>query len=261
MKQQGAGELPNLDILRSLAVLLVLVSHTLLYSGHFGWCGWMGLTGVSIFFVHTSLVLMWSLERDPHTGRFYIRRAFRIYPLWLVILTLTLLAKLPISPVHAPQFSYYAAPLREIVSNYFLAFNVVGATTHGATYETRREHRRRIVVAADRSANVLVSAVSVFLCAGRATVMAVAGDRRLHHRVRFSDISGRQHQPAGLRAVLSSRRHGLCAFKKGKAGGPRRLVCAVSPLVGSRASSRRYTASFVVLLPGAGIVAARCSVK
>jgi peptidoglycan/LPS O-acetylase OafA/YrhL len=45
---------------------------------------WIGVFGVYLFFVHTCLVLMWSLERKPHTLDFYIRRLFRIYPLAIV---------------------------------------------------------------------------------------------------------------------------------------------------------------------------------
>ena len=51
--------LTNLDFMRSVAVLVVAVSHLLLYTGYVRFIGWSGLTGVTIFFVHTSLVLMW----------------------------------------------------------------------------------------------------------------------------------------------------------------------------------------------------------
>lgn len=83
---------PNLDLLRAVAVLFVLFSHVLrvgeaqqspaLYA--------MGQLGVMIFFVHTSLVLMQSLERQ-HVGgtalfkRFYIQRICRIYPLSMTL--------------------------------------------------------------------------------------------------------------------------------------------------------------------------------
>jgi peptidoglycan/LPS O-acetylase OafA/YrhL len=43
---------------------------------------------VAIFFVHTSLVLMQSLERRGDAAAFYLRRALRIYPLSTVIVLL-----------------------------------------------------------------------------------------------------------------------------------------------------------------------------
>ncbi len=70
---------------------------------------WMGVVGVFIFFVHTSLVLMWSLERKPHTLDFYIRRIFRIYPLVLFAIAITLIFRAPVdgTPV---SFFHYASP-------------------------------------------------------------------------------------------------------------------------------------------------------
>lgn len=61
----------------------------------------LGHTGVLLFFVHTSCVLMMSLERLPPangwqtTLRFYVRRAFRIYPLSTVTLCLVLFFHFP----------------------------------------------------------------------------------------------------------------------------------------------------------------------
>jgi peptidoglycan/LPS O-acetylase OafA/YrhL len=86
------GDSANLDFIRSVAVLMVFFGH--LYSIHVGieHPGWSavarsaGLLGVMIFFVHTCLVLMWSLERQGLQGKemfasFYARRFFRLYPL------------------------------------------------------------------------------------------------------------------------------------------------------------------------------------
>jgi peptidoglycan/LPS O-acetylase OafA/YrhL len=79
----------NLDLLRSIAVLLVLAQHLCrrLYVDQVAWMptSTWGTFGVLLFFVHTSLVLMYSLERSHLTGipllkNFYIRRIFRIYP-------------------------------------------------------------------------------------------------------------------------------------------------------------------------------------
>jgi len=84
-------DLPNLDFVRSVAVISVVVTHTLLALKIYRFGGFdiapLGVLGVFLFFVLTSLVLMWSLERKPHTLDFYVRRFFRIYPLaWATIL-------------------------------------------------------------------------------------------------------------------------------------------------------------------------------
>jgi len=80
----------NLDLLRAVAVLLVLAQHL---SIRFQWAATLGMAtpmvgafGVLLFFVHTCLVLMYSMERSNLSGtrlaeNFYIRRIFRIYPL------------------------------------------------------------------------------------------------------------------------------------------------------------------------------------
>ncbi|WP_342115983.1 acyltransferase family protein [Pseudoduganella sp. OTU4001] len=83
---------PNLDLLRAVAVLLVLAAHVAGYTIKTTPTTYaMGQLGVMLFFVHTSLVLMQSLERQAATGaalfrHFYIQRVFRIYPLCLVML-------------------------------------------------------------------------------------------------------------------------------------------------------------------------------
>ena len=78
----------NLDLLRAVAVLCVLADHLLTT-----WdiqppllTPWdLGRIGVLLFFVHTSLVLMSSLEREgprrDWVRAFYVRRGLRIYPL------------------------------------------------------------------------------------------------------------------------------------------------------------------------------------
>ena len=102
---------PNLDVLRSLAVLTVMIDHlvpTLVARG-LAVPAWLveitahiGQAGVLAFFVHTSLVLMYSLGRMsshhqglPLIGRFYVRRAFRIYPLAVACIALVLLFRVP----------------------------------------------------------------------------------------------------------------------------------------------------------------------
>ena len=55
-------DVPNLDFVRSVAVISVVVEHTLLalkiyWIGPYE-VGWMGVLGVEVFFVLTALVLM-----------------------------------------------------------------------------------------------------------------------------------------------------------------------------------------------------------
>lgn len=105
-------ESPNLDLLRATAVLLVLVFHLLLFfeggSQIPYYLKGIGRWGVLLFFVHTCLVLMFSLERQQtdSPGKsvfwpFMIRRCFRIYPLSVVIVLTVYLFHLPVSEVHA----------------------------------------------------------------------------------------------------------------------------------------------------------------
>jgi peptidoglycan/LPS O-acetylase OafA/YrhL len=105
------GRDSNLDILRSIAVLTVFLTHTLQVTAglkvgeHFAYgveTSALGHVGVMLFFVHTSLVLMQSLERTGTklTGwalirYFYIRRAFRIYPLSVCLVLLCVVFSIP----------------------------------------------------------------------------------------------------------------------------------------------------------------------
>jgi peptidoglycan/LPS O-acetylase OafA/YrhL len=121
----------NLDFLRSVAVLLVLFDHLFMAAGladryPFVWS--MGHLGVLMFFVHTSLVLMLSLERSEekssgHLFRdFYIRRAFRIYPLSIACVVLVSAFGVPQTPGIAPAHRGAAV----ILASLFLVQNLAG---------------------------------------------------------------------------------------------------------------------------------------
>src|ERR1035438_5245371 len=107
----------NLDLLRSMAVLSVVMAHLWHSCVAFNICAEnqfisqflhnCSITGVSFFFVHTCLVLMLSMHRAPYAHRarnFLIRRAFRIYPLCWAAIFLALatgLTDLSASRLHA----------------------------------------------------------------------------------------------------------------------------------------------------------------
>ncbi len=122
----------NLDLLRSVAVLSVLMDHVL---ETVGWmhgfdpkpvAWYLGRLGVLMFFVHTCLVLLLSLERGAARGRdsslgFYVRRTFRIYPLSLVCVVAVVAFHVP----HVAWRSAFEAPgLGQLLSNLALTQNL-----------------------------------------------------------------------------------------------------------------------------------------
>lgn len=127
----------NLDLLRSFAVLCVLVFHLLLFFGggrvpH--GMGSLGHWGVLVFFVHTSIVLMASIERlhrraggRPVFGEFMVRRAFRLLPLaWLAIAVIVVFA-LPVGHLQAGHFVAVSSAPLDVVQNLLLVQNLGGA--------------------------------------------------------------------------------------------------------------------------------------
>ena len=82
-----------------MAISAVLFDHCSRTLG-FNQFGPVGRSGVLLFFVHTALVLMFSLERLQSRGRhfvvpFYLQRLFRIYPLCLVCIAVVLVFHIP----------------------------------------------------------------------------------------------------------------------------------------------------------------------
>jgi len=136
MIRAGGGQDRNLDVLRAIAVLLVLSAHVALYLDPSRSArealDLLGNAGVIIFFVHTSLVLMRSLERTTARGLrgwvrardFYARRAFRIYPLSITTVLAVVAFNLPSG--HRDPILNPPTP-SEIVANLLLLQNLFGA--------------------------------------------------------------------------------------------------------------------------------------
>src|SRR5579864_138681 len=125
----------NLDVLRAVAVLLVLAQH-LMNRFHVGQkFGFVvppiGSFGVLVFFVHTSLVLMYSMERSGLSGsrlaaNFYVRRIFRIYPLSMLAVLSAVALRLDSSVPGIQGLARTASPgMGRILSNLFLVQNLV----------------------------------------------------------------------------------------------------------------------------------------
>lgn len=131
MQESFSNDLPNLDFLRAVAVLLVLTDH-LTRHYHHDRLGDLGFFGVLLFFVHTSLVLTYSMQRSHLSGGdlvkdFYIRRFFRIYPLSILAVLAAVVLKL-----HADGrgLAYGFRPgAGELVSNLLLIQNLTGSAS------------------------------------------------------------------------------------------------------------------------------------
>jgi peptidoglycan/LPS O-acetylase OafA/YrhL len=129
-------ESANLDVLRATAVMLVLVAHIGVFFGRSPIGRFdlhaLGVLGVLFFFVHTSLVLMFSLERQERRyGRrnrfalFLTRRVFRIYPLCLVALGVICLFRIPSSNLGLRSLLFVAPDGLGLASNALLVQNLV----------------------------------------------------------------------------------------------------------------------------------------
>ena len=134
LKQESA----NLDFLRAVAVLAVFVDHLISTFGRQEMVSvdlWrLGRLGVLIFFVHTSLVLMMSMDRlnlkgGALFGSFYLRRCFRIYPLSIVAVSLAVLLQWPSAPwrpaFHWPGWGALASNLA-LTQNLTFSDSVLG---------------------------------------------------------------------------------------------------------------------------------------
>lgn len=127
----------NLDLLRAIAVVLVLAQHLSkrLHVDQFAWMptsSW-GLFGVLLFFVHTCLVLMYSMERSSLTGwpllkNFVTRRVFRIYPLSIlaVLTALALHLDSDINGIHGLSYGQFPG-ITSAASNLLLVQNLTYA--------------------------------------------------------------------------------------------------------------------------------------
>ncbi len=134
MAEHPPAALNNLDKLRALAVTFVLVDHVLEMIDHkYGlkfhpWDWNLGRAGVLLFFVHTSLVLCQSMERLRLDGlqlvkAFLIRRAFRLYPLAILVVVLVTALHIP----NMPWAAWEPPSVLSLLSNLTLTMNLVYA--------------------------------------------------------------------------------------------------------------------------------------
>jgi peptidoglycan/LPS O-acetylase OafA/YrhL len=139
MGQQLPHHLPNLNGIRFLAALTVVLSHVEVYRAMTGLphltaiMGVFAGFGVDIFFalsgfLITNLLLIEQQKNQRiHIGHFYMRRVLRIWPLYFFILSLGSLLELflhnssqLLSPFNTEAFLYYLFFLPQIGKGFFI---------------------------------------------------------------------------------------------------------------------------------------------
>jgi peptidoglycan/LPS O-acetylase OafA/YrhL len=81
------NKIPQLDAIRGIAVLFVLLHNTDIYpSLHLGWISANGWMGVDLFFVLSGLlitgILLDAKQSEGYFTNFYARGCLRIWPLY-----------------------------------------------------------------------------------------------------------------------------------------------------------------------------------
>jgi peptidoglycan/LPS O-acetylase OafA/YrhL len=115
---------PELDGLRAISVLLVITVH--LYDANERWLWLAGYRGVTIFFVLSGyLITSLALREEAHYGRlslsaFYVRRCFRIFPLYYFTLAVYCLLILGLG-----VSAHLRRPLEDALPYYLLYFQEV----------------------------------------------------------------------------------------------------------------------------------------
>jgi peptidoglycan/LPS O-acetylase OafA/YrhL len=127
-----------LDLVRATAVVSVVACHGLTtvipeFAPH-SIGATLGIFGVLLFFVHTALVLMASIERQGERpdwiAAFYTRRAFRIYPLAIAVVALVVATGDPAAGHLIPRGTVATFPAFDwptVASNLALMQNLTGS--------------------------------------------------------------------------------------------------------------------------------------
>jgi peptidoglycan/LPS O-acetylase OafA/YrhL len=126
----------NLDFIRALAVLAVVSAHLSLFLGnlHLGFfeISLLGRLGVAVFFVHSGIVNLLSLERQAGKQgeaflfrTFMIRRCFRIYPLSVAVVSVIYLLQIPVAHIEKWGCTLGNHPHAELIPSLLLVQNFV----------------------------------------------------------------------------------------------------------------------------------------
>ncbi len=126
----------NLDFVRALAVLMVVAAHLGWFLGNIRFSFFefslLGRLGVVIFFVHSGIVNMLSIDRHVQRAGSYAlfrsymtRRCFRIYPLSIVVVSIVYFTGIPVSHINTWSTAIGNHPRAEFLPSLLLLQNFV----------------------------------------------------------------------------------------------------------------------------------------
>jgi peptidoglycan/LPS O-acetylase OafA/YrhL len=124
----------NLDFIRAFAVLVVVGAHLGWFLGNlrvgFFQLSLLGRLGVVIFFVHSGIVNLFSIERQVGKNgahrlfpAFMTRRCFRIYPLSVLVVAIVFLSHIPVAHINPWSVGPADHPQAELLPSLFLVQN------------------------------------------------------------------------------------------------------------------------------------------
>jgi peptidoglycan/LPS O-acetylase OafA/YrhL len=123
-----AGHLPEVDGLRALAILGVLLFHLQIPGFSLGW------TGVELFFVISGFlitrILLESRERPHYFRNFYVRRTLRIFPIYYLIITVYAVATLIAGKYDSLRVMPYYFTYTQTVPQVATGFSIVRRLNH-----------------------------------------------------------------------------------------------------------------------------------
>jgi peptidoglycan/LPS O-acetylase OafA/YrhL len=105
----GKRHLPALDSLRGVGVILIFANHFIFPIPYilFGWIGLWIFFSLSGYLITDGLLKMRKLPLRDYVGRFYLKRAFRILPAFVVFFSISVALYFAFRRPHAPSLAHY----------------------------------------------------------------------------------------------------------------------------------------------------------
>src|SRR5580704_8273950 len=146
-------KIPQLDAVRGIAVLLVLLHNTDVYPAlHLHLISANGWMGVDLFFVLSGLlitgILLDTKESDGYFKNFYARRCLRIWPLYYSVLILMFVIVPHLRPQDAHAIFQRSSPWWAypfFLQNFFVAIPAQAAGPLGVTWSLAIEEQFYLV--------------------------------------------------------------------------------------------------------------------